>query len=263
MCTTCDRRCSPEARICDWCGVPLSSAPGQDCAICNTKLPPWVSYCGVCGIYFDPPPRLDPRNSSLGPVSTNLPFDQLPQWSDQPLPEFEWLETPRPAKGTPTPEIPKFVTKSCQAPPVLKAKKSGPIIPPKKSMTVVSAGQGFWRKQLAHITDHHAFLADNDTVYRQKVADLRLGRLIGAELQFHQMSETLDQNMVIVLSMANVDHPDYPSSMDQSVRELYSKITPKTTKSAPGKKTEKTQKPKKKSAPKKEDDSLSVRQHFF
>jgi hypothetical protein len=66
VCSACDRHCSPEARICDWCGVRLAEASSQDCAICNTHLPPWVSFCATCGVYFDPPPRLDPRNSSLG-----------------------------------------------------------------------------------------------------------------------------------------------------------------------------------------------------
>ena len=261
-CSTCDRRCSPEARICDWCGVPLPTATGQDCAICNTKLPPWVSYCGVCGIYFDPPPRLDPRNSTLGPVSTNLPFDQLPQWSDQPLPQFEWPETPRPGKDTPMPVIAHFVERSCQAPPLLKSKKK-PLMGniPKKTMTVVSAGQGFWRKQLAHITDHNNSIAEKDQVYRQKVADLKLGQLIATELQFHQDSETMDQSMIIVLSFARVDHPDYPSSMDQSVRELYSQIAPKTTKGKPDKPKQNTKSQKmqrNKALKEKNADSLSV-----
>ena len=235
ICSSCDRRCSPEARICDWCGIPLGTAVGQECAICNTTLPPWVSYCAMCGVYFDPPPRLDPRNSDLGAVSSNLPFDQLPQWAETPLPQFDWPDTPRPGKATPVPLKPKFVSKSAQAPPLIKSKESGKLSQkamleaPKQSISMVSAGNGFWRKQIVHLVTHNSHLAENDPVYRQQIADLKMGQLIGSEIHFTQNAETLEQRMAILLCFARVDHPDYPSSMEQSVKELYSKITPKGT----------------------------------
>ena len=56
-----------------------------------------------------------------------------------------------------------------------------------------------------------------------KVADLKLGQLIGTELHFAQAPETFEQSLSIILSFARADHPDYPSSLDQSVRELYTK----------------------------------------
>ena len=99
-CSGCGRRCAPDARICDWWGVSLNSALNQECAICNIVLPPFVTYCGQCGVYFDPPPRLDPRNSALGEKGQVLEFDKLPAWSDVPLPDFEPDEPPPPTKST-------------------------------------------------------------------------------------------------------------------------------------------------------------------
>lgn len=90
-----------------------------------------------------------------------------------------------------------------------------------------------------------------------KVADLKLGRLIGSELHFTQDPENLDQSLSIMLSFARTDHPDYPSSLDQSVRELYSKTATKTKSSKPPKKSE-TKKIEKKKMTKKPDDGLTV-----
>ena len=106
--------------------------------------------------------------SSLGEVSTNLPFDQLPQWSDTPLPSFDWPETPRPARDTPMPTVIKTLNKKCQAPPILKAENANNTVRPKHSLSVVSAGMGFWRKQLAHLTEHNSEKAKIDPIYRQK-----------------------------------------------------------------------------------------------
>ena len=49
-------------------------------------------YSGECGVYLDPPPRLDPRNAGLGEQCHLLQFDQLPRWSTQPLPKFSYEE---------------------------------------------------------------------------------------------------------------------------------------------------------------------------
>ena len=91
----------------------------------------------------------------------------------------------------------------------------------------------------------------------QKVADLKLGRLIGSELHFTQDPENLDQSLSIILSFARTDHPDYPSSLDQSVRELYSKTATKTKSSKTPKKPE-TKKVEKKKMTKKPDEGLTV-----
>ena len=172
-CDGCGRFCCPEARICDWCGVALAAAAPVECVICNAALPPFVSYCGQCGIYFDPPPRLDPRNSALGSDQSKLPaldFDQLPQWSNCPLPDFRF-ESPPPAKSTPTPEVIKYKSRSIQAPPILKAKSRDngmlPLLPGAKSkQSAVSPGNGYWRQQAEFVIQNHSERADLIAEYR-------------------------------------------------------------------------------------------------
>ena len=39
--------------------------------------------------------------------------------------------------------------------------------------------------------------------------------------------DSLSQSVTFGLKFARVGHPDYPSSMDQSVRELYQNLNPK------------------------------------
>jgi hypothetical protein len=177
------------------------------------------------------------------------------------LPSFEWVETPRPCHDMPTPEIPKFKNTASQAPPILAAKmRMQNLVAQKKSLTMVSAGQGFWRKQLLHITQHHENVTNKDQVYRHKIADLKLGQLIATELDYQQEnseSDIIDQYLKLKVSFARTDHPDYPSSLEQSVKELYANIAP--TKSQNTKKSKKQAKPiKKKPLVKKENDHLSV-----
>jgi len=253
-CSGCGRRCAPDARICDWCGVSLNSALNQECAICNIVLPPFVTYCGQCGVYFDPPPRLDPRNSALGEKGQILEFDKLPAWSDVPLPDFEPDEPPPPTKSTPTPEVPKFKSRSIQAPPILKPKSAG--LPPTQKMKklAVSPGNGFWRQQSEFLVQHHSNLTNQNQEYRQQIADLKLGQLIESNFEFIQsQDDALSQSLTFGLKFARVDHPDYPSSMDQSVRELYQNLNPKVKKNQ-----EKEKKKSKKKVQKKPDPSENL-----
>ena len=252
-CHGCGRKCSPEARICDWCGIALAGALGQECAMCNTLLPPFVTYCGQCGIYFDPPPRLDPRNSALGEETKSLDFNQLPQWDNTPLPDFEYDSPPPPCKSTPTPEVPKYKNRAIQAPPILKATQSGSALPTKAKNSAVSPGNAFWRQQSEFVCRNHTDRANVDQEYRQKIADLRLGQLIDSNFEFLQSrSDGLAQSIIVGLKFARADHPDYPSSMDQSVRDLYQNIDPKVKKSN---ENESKKKLKKKIKPKTKDEN--------
>ena len=56
-----------------------------------------------------------------------------------------------------------------------------------------------------------------------------MGQLIDSNFEFVQSrdSDDLNQSMIVGLKFARVDHPDYPSSMDQSVRDLYQNLNPK------------------------------------
>jgi hypothetical protein len=112
----------------------------------------------------------------------------------------------------------------------------------KNSLSVISSGSGLWRKQLEHILSHHENHAKNDTVYRQKVADLRMGGVVESEIGLSADPEKDQQYLTIVLSFASPDNPDYPSSKSSSAWELY--------KTSPVKKTQEKPKENKKKAKK-------------
>ena len=60
---------------------------------------------------------------------------------------------------------------------------------------------------------------------------MKLGQLIESNFEFIQsQDDALSQSLTFGLKFARVDHPDYPSSMDQSVRELYQNLNPKVKK---------------------------------
>jgi len=183
--------------------------------------------------------------------SENIIVKHIFRWSTGPLPIVEYEETPRPTRDSPTSIIPKYANKAIQAPPILKPSRTNSTLPhsrPNKSISVISSGSGLWRKQLEHILTHHENHANKDTVYRQKVADLRMGSVVESEIGLSADPETDQQYMSIVLSFASPDNPDYPSSKSSSAWELYKTSPVKKTQENPNQ--EKKKKKAKKAAPK-------------
>ena len=250
-CDGCGRECAPDARICDWCGVALKQAVSHECAICAVKLPVFVTYCGECGVYLDPPPRLDPRNAGLGEQCHQLQFDQLPRWSTHPLPTFTYDEHV-PSKTTPTPVKIIQKTKAIQAPPIIKPLRDrlGEPMVTRLKNKAISPGGGFWRQQVEFACDNHARRVKESAEYRQQIADLKLGQLITHELAEAARNDE-QKDLCIKLRFAKCDHPDYPSSMEATVRDLY-QVSEKTKKEAKQKQT-RPQSSKKMKVPKKTD----------
>nr|XP_061843900.1 double zinc ribbon and ankyrin repeat-containing protein 1 isoform X2 [Nerophis lumbriciformis] len=164
-CSKCKRLNNNDARYCDWCGCKVQ---------CVRSV-----LCGACGT------NGGTHDTSAAPLTS---CDDL----IQPAAHQAAQTTPSSLKLGPPTRAQHTQTIGLHYPSATALGKKQQTVS-KQTLTAISPGRGYWRRQLDHVCAHLRSFAQNNAPFRTLLGEPRLGRMVSAVLEedAHEVSVTI------------------------------------------------------------------------
>ncbi|NWI70650.1 DZAN1 protein, partial [Todus mexicanus] len=181
------------------------------CFKCGTCNHPYARFCGSCGVYIEPPSRMDSQNGILVDAGNSLGFSKAKRFQTQ----VAWQPLPislpksgaelkeREDKGTQTiglfyPSRKLLEKKELEL--ISQKEKLEKMSDRKPLRTAISPGKGYWRKQLDHVCAHLRSYAQNNLEFRALIGEPRMGKINSATICEDDYEVTITLNYALAIN---------------------------------------------------------------